>query len=752
MDRVLGALLTDENCSDDLRFAYYLLSLETTHTEDKTAQNIVKNVKSLLSSSKTRYRGLVFLSNLLERLSSDIFIENSSVLIQHVFKVLQESKIVEERILGYKVLTQFFAKIYRLDAQTLTRELGTCIIPLLTQCIGNMKYGDIYYASNWLCACASLFPSPVSAKRAFLEIKIIDAVNLISEDDGDIKTLKVLGFAYAKVMLAGNLNLQKYREFFSKLLNTFVQHFDFFNVFSIKKPNSFAVQFENDQCITQFCKEGSDIFLDPLKKARRLHFLTSAICAVITGQYSGTIPLPVEGILECLNLFMLISNGNISENHSVDVFAIGHVIPILYENIFIILKALLTSCKNSLIPFTRLINRILISTIEWLDQLKSTEKQLYMNLRCSVYSFLELYFNVVGGKMCLPKSELQLIAKHLVENVKMHKQNITFFKNSNNQMNSLAAQNACKELQEKATLSAIRAINRLISSLGNTLDPSAYTLFQNEVIIALLQIYRGWFNLSSPYKNEKCRQGLIEMLTLLLQNIPPSITPPLETSILLFRQAYQIDKSPAVRYLVENCFNLVNFILSSRLSPDYADVSVKNLLLESLQPSERLSTSSFMPSEEGVKSAVPKMQKEANFSLIKPKVEAVSSEKPKTSDSSSAQGFKRKNETSADPVTSARKIVKPKQTVNLNDSDIIFEGAFERKEALSKSASEEVEKFDKNASKYEETTAKVSLPLTTSIEEVDSSSTSSNETVNKIGETAEASEEVDDALKYFIAE
>ncbi|KAH9388660.1 hypothetical protein TYRP_008004 [Tyrophagus putrescentiae] len=41
------------------------------------------------------------------------------------------------------------------------------------------------------------------------------------------------------------------------------------------------------------------------------------------------------------------------------------------------------SCKNSLIPFTRLINRILISTIEWLDQLKSTEKQLYMNLRCS---------------------------------------------------------------------------------------------------------------------------------------------------------------------------------------------------------------------------------------------------------------------------------------------------------------------------------------------------------------------------------
>lgn len=57
--------------------------------QDKTVQIILKNVKSLLSSSKTRYQGLEFLSKLLGRLNSDIFIENSSVLIQHVFKVLQ---------------------------------------------------------------------------------------------------------------------------------------------------------------------------------------------------------------------------------------------------------------------------------------------------------------------------------------------------------------------------------------------------------------------------------------------------------------------------------------------------------------------------------------------------------------------------------------------------------------------------------------------------------------------------------------
>lgn len=84
-----------------------------------------------------------------------------------------------------------------------------------------------------------------------------------------------------------------------------------------------------------------DIFIDPLKNARRIHFLAAAICALITGQFLYSTPLPVECILEYLNMFTLVSNGNIKDGHSIDVFAVGYVIPILYDNIFIILRALL---------------------------------------------------------------------------------------------------------------------------------------------------------------------------------------------------------------------------------------------------------------------------------------------------------------------------------------------------------------------------------------------------------------------------
>lgn len=57
-------------------------------------------------------------------------------------------------------------------------------------------------------------------------------------------------------------------------------------------------------------------------------------------------------------------------------------------------------------------------------------------------------------------------------------------------MNTLVQLNANKELQEKSTLSAIQAINRVLSTMSTSLDPFVYNLFQTEVFLTLLHIYR----------------------------------------------------------------------------------------------------------------------------------------------------------------------------------------------------------------------------------------------------------------------
>jgi len=143
---------------------------------------------------------------------------------------------------------------------------------------------------------------------------------------------------------------------------------------------------------------------------------------------------------------MSISSCNFNESHSVDVLAIGYVLPVLYENILQILKALLTwyafdkllipnilmlkcyswtSCKQNFIIFSRLVNRIVISTFDWLDKMNSIEKKLYLDLRSSIYLFIEILFSTLGKKSSFSNSELHSLTKHLVANVRILESNLT---------------------------------------------------------------------------------------------------------------------------------------------------------------------------------------------------------------------------------------------------------------------------------------------------------------------------------------
>lgn len=269
-------------------------------------------------------------------------------------------------------------------------------------------------------------------------------------------------------------------------------------------------------------------------------------------------------------------------------------------------------------------------------------------------------------------------------------------------------------------------------------------------------ICRGWFNLSSPYKNEKCRRELIEMLKLLLQNTPSTHSPPLETAITVFRQAYRIDKSPAIHCLIENCFNLVDFIMNSRFSANFTGVSVnqKSFVIKSL-PLERLSTSNFNSVEEVNENIVSKIQKETT-SVIKSSEKTYLKKSPDLELSSSVHGLKRKNEDSADSKSNFQKNIKPKAEVNLNDSDIIFEGVFERNE-IAKSILKDVEKSKEELGNVQTlTTVKVppQKALTTSIDKVNSPFQSLSESLENpsSAETTETSNEANDALRYFVVE
>lgn len=78
-------------------------------------------------------------------------------------------------------------------------------------------------------------------------------------------------------------------------------------------------------------------------------------------------------------------------------------------------------------------------------------------------------------------------------------------------------------------------------------------------------LFRNWFNLKYPFNDENCRAELIETLKLLIQNSPNNFTPPLETAIVIVKEAHRLDTSRLVHYASFNCLHIFNFILSSRI-------------------------------------------------------------------------------------------------------------------------------------------------------------------------------------------
>lgn len=238
------------------------------------------------------------------------------------------------------------------------------------------------------------------------------------------------------------------------------------------------------------------------------------------------------------------------------------------------------------------------------------------------------------------------------------------------------------------------------------------------------------------------------MLKLLLQNTPGTYSPPLETAITVFRQAYRVEKSPAIHCLIENCFNLVDFIMNSRISANSTGFSVKQkpFTVKSLPLGRSTDLYSVQEVKEETNSKTQKETISVNKSNDETDLKNSSSES-----SSSVHGLKRKNEASVEPKYNFRKNVRPKAEVNLNDNDIIFEGAFGRKE-ITKSSLEGVGKSNEELSDVQTlSTVKISQQkaLTTTIEKVNSSQESQSDSLENVSlvETTETSKEVDDALR-----
>lgn len=79
-------------------------------------------------------------------------------------------------------------------------------------------------------------------------------------------------------------------------------------------------------------------------------------------------------------------------------------------------------------------------------------------------------------------------------------------------------------------------------------------------------LLRNRFNFKYPFDDDNCRVELIESLRLLIENAPMCSNPPLETALVIVREAHRLDNSSSVHSAAASCIHLFNFVLASRIA------------------------------------------------------------------------------------------------------------------------------------------------------------------------------------------
>lgn len=556
----------------------------------------------IILNLNSRSHGLLLFNESIKRLDDDIFVASCPIFIPLLVKTLNESKHLPERIQAYKGMVQLFSKMYLVNPTTLLRDQSNNMASTVTNFfVGSLsKPEEILYAANLLAICTTTFPSSISGKQMFLEMKILEAVTIISNydsiDDQKLETLKFLGFCYVKVVLAGSSVKEKYRVAFSKCLNTlasFLKLYKCFNkkskfvtvIFFIVKFNlllligNWTKKFDmnNENTFVNFFQEKNDIYISLIQNMLRFHFLSSAICSFITIPHSECLPLPVEAILELIDQLTTFSNANIQDNQTLEVYCTGHVLPVIHQNIFIILDALLISCQQNLIPFSKLIGHIISSFIDWFNKMDLVQKKLLSNLRSTVYDFISSFFQLLGEKTCFTSNDSTNIIKHLLSNIPLNEENVFVTISTMKDYHcSTSTSILNKTLTIRTTQSAITALSNIFRTMvnSNQIDLATYNFTCNVIIQCLLQIYQNWFNLPVPYNDNEWRHCLFQLLRLLLENFNDFTVPPLELAIEIFTHGLRVEKCQSIRTLINDCFRLISLVTDSR----HQSHSVNNLI------------------------------------------------------------------------------------------------------------------------------------------------------------------------------
>ncbi|KAJ8310869.1 hypothetical protein KUTeg_012734 [Tegillarca granosa] len=512
-------------------------------------QDIISHIHSCLNSSKQRLEGLLLLERLVEQCVTDVFTQNALVWLRFILQILQSHDPVIIQKLSCHVCCRILDQASTFTV--LSRDISS-LVPQLLPVLMSSSTQWREAALTCIISCIDNFPGPCGTFKGKIENFVVQEL-----DKGLVfKQEAVRCFAVvARCGGSGNLGI-KHTEGWSNQCNKLLGSLQ--------------------MTITDLY-EGLHLS-DSASQIR--HTLSLSLSSTFT----VTVKVPVADIIDIVSQALSVNSKILKSKTTTERLSLFTQLPTIHKSAVLIISALINSCKNLLLPYTKQIINMLVQELIWTrTPVQYGQCRLYSALRICVYESLTTWFQNVGVLVETTSEEEDLInailhdVKHHTDTVKVDKQGQTFNEGTDAPPVKKKKKGGYQEIshgistQRKIdnnadymlTVAALNTLYWMLTLVGETMQLRSIKVIQDFVISTSMLINQQRGNTVIPYHHGDCRHGLYKVLQACVL-VPHSEAPcPLRCVLSIYRMGI-LDRDNHVSSFCKECLRICEVLIHPR--------------------------------------------------------------------------------------------------------------------------------------------------------------------------------------------
>ncbi|KAK6639578.1 hypothetical protein RUM43_007851 [Polyplax serrata] len=297
-------------------------------------------------------------------------------------------------------------------------------------------------------------------------------------------------------------------------------------------------------------------------------------CKVLSSMLLGSYPavkcISTEIVIELICRGLAVTPKGLRKVDTNNMMSLRRVLPQIHIILLEVLKSLIATCGNQLLPYSHLLCKLMKQTLEWTKMDFPHEKSKDLtDLRISTYTVACVWLVAAKSGGCMDTVAREIIS-HITWDIE-GKASVVLLKETKSTPNTstkkkTSGRRTDQSVNDCLCFSALTTLQFLLKFCGVLIKSDEHKHLQEAVIRLLVDIQKSFpSDIAAPYSASKCRKALYSVLVELVNQPCPTWPPPTNFALRLLRNG-QNDTCPDVSLFCSAALNALTVIIHYQFS------------------------------------------------------------------------------------------------------------------------------------------------------------------------------------------